>query len=770
ETLQLAQESRLKMKQLNKEIKPENYTKINHLSGVFVSQTAKSREELHFSNTSKKANVSKPISIPNEEFSDDTTPSVARRFLNEGLPKIDEIHAFSKPVTSYSVPASQESKVVKNDNVIDLGMFRIYLFKPSREEKYVPNKVRASVRTNSITISQPHVITKKDVNSNSNGLSSTGVHSTAKTRRPQPRSNTKNDRNKKHMSSECNNIKLAIRTDKSEVIYAMCKQCLITPNHDVCVLNYANGMNSHDKKQKENVSNTKNLKKQKPKVMKPKKVGSNKRLASPKLSKRRSCLRWSPTGRFLDLKGKIFASSESESQSNCSNGDNAYTSNPLKPTIKRFLNSTLFLGTVRFGNDHVAVILSFGDIQWGNILITRVYFVEGLGHNLFSVRQFCDSDLEIAFKRKTCFVRKLEGVDLLKGNRSINLYTINLYKMASASPIFLMARATSTKSWLWQQQATRTMLIFSCASLFLWAEAIATACYTRNRSIIHRRFNKTPYELINDKKPNISFLYIFGALCYPKNDCKDIRKLGAKGDIGFFIGYSADFCAYRFYNRRIKKIIEIMNVTFDELSAMDFEQNSSKPELQSMTSGQINSGLDITYASSTITTQQPTKGELGLLFESMYHDYIGGQPSAAPRITSAAQAPQDVDKLKTQQQHLQHQPTTIANNVPNAMFDENAFVNPFATLSTSDAESSSSQYVDLSNKHTFYQPCPHEHQCTKNHLLEQVIGESSRPVLTRNQLRSDGDMFMYALTVSTIEPKNVKEAMTDPAWIESMQE
>ncbi|GJS94949.1 retrovirus-related pol polyprotein from transposon TNT 1-94 [Tanacetum coccineum] len=83
ETLQLAQESRLKMKQLNKEIKPANYTKINHLSGVFVSQTAKSREELYFSNTSKTANVSKSISIPNEEFSDDTTPSVARKFLNE---------------------------------------------------------------------------------------------------------------------------------------------------------------------------------------------------------------------------------------------------------------------------------------------------------------------------------------------------------------------------------------------------------------------------------------------------------------------------------------------------------------------------------------------------------------------------------------------------------------------------------------------------------------------------------------------------------------
>ncbi|GKA49896.1 hypothetical protein Tco_0742969 [Tanacetum coccineum] len=306
ETLQLAQESRLKMKQLNKEIKPTNYTKINHLSGVFVSQTAKSRKELYFSNTSKTANVSKSISIPNEEFSDDTTPSLARKFLNvvkstivtlqrvswsrvvsqilcllvatnpsvvdssniqtelerkppssskpklyavtpftksKSLLKIDKIHALSKPVTSNS---------------------------PSREEKYVPNKVRASVRTNPITVSQPYVFTKKDVNSDSNGLSSTGVDNNTKTRRLQPRSNTKNDRvpsasnsscsknkqveveehpqnlllskNKKHMSSECNNIKLAIQNDKSVVVCAMCKQCLINVNHDVCVLNYGNDM------------------------------------------------------------------------------------------------------------------------------------------------------------------------------------------------------------------------------------------------------------------------------------------------------------------------------------------------------------------------------------------------------------------------------------------------------------------------------------------------------------------------------------------------
>ncbi|GJZ37529.1 hypothetical protein Tco_0583720 [Tanacetum coccineum] len=132
----------------------------------------------------------------------------------------------------------------------------------------------------------------------------------------------------------------------------------------------------------------------------------------------------------------------------------------------------------------------------------------------------------------------------------------------------------------------------------------------------------------------------------------------------------------RVYNRRTKKIIETVNVTFDELSAMAFEQSSSKPGLQGLTSGQISSGLDLTYAPSTITTQQPTEGELDLLFEAMYDDYIGGQSSAAPKTTPAAQAPpvrqtpttsttiadttptptlntsQHVDELETQQQHV----------------------------------------------------------------------------------------------------------------------
>nr|GEZ97064.1 integrase, catalytic region, zinc finger, CCHC-type, peptidase aspartic, catalytic [Tanacetum cinerariifolium] len=72
-----------------------------------------------------------------------------------------------------------------------------------------------------------------------------------------------------------------------------------------------------------------------------------------------------------------------------------------------------FLGTVRFGNDQFAPILGYGDLVQGNVTINRVYYVEGLNHNLFSVGQFCDANLEVAFRKSTCFVRDLQGNDLL---------------------------------------------------------------------------------------------------------------------------------------------------------------------------------------------------------------------------------------------------------------------------------------------------------------------------------------------------------------------
>nr|GEW41505.1 Gag-Pol polyprotein [Tanacetum cinerariifolium] len=309
--------------------------------------------------------------------------------------------------------------------------------------------------------------------------------------------------------------------------------------------------------------------------------------------------------------------------------------------------------------------------------------------------QFCDLDLEVAFRRNTCFVRNLEGVDLLKGDRSINLYTINLHEMDSASPICLMARASSTKSWLW-----------------------------------HQRLSHLNFDTINDLARNDLVLGL-PKFKYHKEHLYPFCEQGKKK--------RASHPPKPVLNSRQR--LHLLHMDLCGLMRI------TSINVQSMTSRQISLGLDLTYAPSTITMQQATEGELDLLFKAMYDDYISGQPLATMRIAPPAQEPQVHQKSMTSTTIADSAPTptnlsSLATHIPitsqdvdelntNALFDGNTFVNPFANSSTSVAALSSSQ-------------------------------NESTP--------SDGDMCMYALTVSTMEPKNVKEAMTDPAWIDSMQE
>ncbi|GKC08510.1 retrovirus-related pol polyprotein from transposon TNT 1-94 [Tanacetum coccineum] len=111
-----------------------------------------------------------------------------------------------------------------------------------------------------------------------------------------------------------------------------------------------------------------------------------------------------------------------------------------------------FIGRVRFGNDHFGAIMGYGDYVISNSVISRVYYVEGLGHNLFSVRQFCDSNLEVAFRKHSCYVRNTDGVELIKGSRGSNLYTILVEDMMKSSPICLLSKASKNKSWLWHRR------------------------------------------------------------------------------------------------------------------------------------------------------------------------------------------------------------------------------------------------------------------------------------------------------------------------------
>ncbi|GJZ17753.1 retrovirus-related pol polyprotein from transposon TNT 1-94 [Tanacetum coccineum] len=296
-----------------------------------------------------------------------------------------------------------------------------------------------------------------------------------------------------------------------------------------------------------------------------------------------------------------------------------------------------------------------------------------------------------------------------------------------------LSRATSTKSWLCHQRKSKKSphkpkpIPNSKNRLHLLHMDLCGPI--RLESINGKRY---VIEIVDDYSRDTWVHFLRSIDEAPKNDHEDIGKLGAKGDVGFFL-------------------------------AMDFEQRISKPELQGRTSGQISSELDLTYAPSAITSQNPTEHELELLFEAMYDDYIGGQPSdatitslvnpknhnlptpnactiiaksAPPLTNSSSQTPtilntsQDGDELQ-QQQHVQQQgdqaqlqSEVVADNVNNVLFDENMFINPFALPSISFVESSS-QYVDPSNIHTFYQLYQHDYQWNKDHPLKQVIGEPS---------------------------------------------
>ncbi|GKE40036.1 hypothetical protein Tco_1463441 [Tanacetum coccineum] len=158
------------------------------------------------------------------------------------------------------------------------------------------------------------------------------------------------------MSSKCNNIMLAIQNAKSEIVCVMCKQCLVTANHDVCVFNYVNDMNSRADNQSTNVSIRKNQKKHKANAKKSKELGSKGSLASSRPNKPRTCLRWIPTRRIFAMCGKSTASSNTENKSEKSVCDNASTSNPSEPSSKGFLISTSLLGRLsRLRKQHTSI-------------------------------------------------------------------------------------------------------------------------------------------------------------------------------------------------------------------------------------------------------------------------------------------------------------------------------------------------------------------------------------------------------------------------------
>ncbi|GJV88084.1 retrovirus-related pol polyprotein from transposon TNT 1-94 [Tanacetum coccineum] len=317
-------------------------------------------------------------------------------------------------------------------------------------------------------------------------------------------------------------------------------------------------------------------------------------------------------------------------------------------------------------------------------------------------------------------------------------------------------------------EAARTMLIFSKALLFLWAEAINTACYTQNRSLIRLRYNKTPYELMQDKKPDLSFFHVFGSLCYPTNDHEDLGKFDAKADIRIFVGYAPAKKAFRIYNIRTRIITETIHVTFDELTAMASEQFSSGPGLQGMTPVTSSTRL-----SSNPVSQQPClppiRDDWDWLFQPMFDEYfnpptidVSPIPEAAtPKAEVFADSPVSTSipstSIPSSQEHV-HSP------IISQGFEESPKTPTFHDdpLNESPSEDSTPQ-GSSSNVRQIHTPFEHLGRWTKDHLIANMIGDPSRSVSTRKQLETDVMWCYFDAFLTSVEPKNFKQAMTEPS-------
>nr|GEY70649.1 hypothetical protein [Tanacetum cinerariifolium] len=545
-----------------------------------------------------------------------------------------------------------------------------------------------------------------------------------------------------------------------------------------------------------------------------------------------------------------------------------------------------FLGTVKFRNDQIAPILGYGDLVQGAVIIKRVYYVEGLNHNLFSVGQFCDADLEVAFWKSTCYIRDLKGNDLLTGSHGTDLYSVTLQDTSSPNLICLMAKVTSSQAWLWHRrlshlnfdsknniviglpklkfvkdhlcsscelgkarrtytwtyflrskdetpevlidflrlvqrglhaqvrtvrtdkgteilnktlhayftaeginhqtfvartteqngvvkrrnrtlvEATRTMLSAAKVPLFFWAEAIATTCFSQNRYLVIPRHEKTPYHIINDRKPSVKFFNIFGSLCYIVRDGENLDKMKEKGDACIFVGYSTQSRAYRVFNKRTRVIVETIHVNFDELPQMASDHVSSDSVSQCHSLALEHDSLspgpefqeNVPHADMTVSTSN----ELDLLFSLMFDELLNGSTQVVSKSSAKTtdDAPnqclqQNTTPLNTQ---ITPEPTCqVPTQAPTVTSTEN--INQ-AEMILENAQVEDDEFINI-----FYTPVQ-----DRDHPLEQVIGNPSQSVRTRRQLESDSEMCMFALTVSRTEPKNIKEAMADSAWIESMQE
>ncbi|GKA01230.1 retrovirus-related pol polyprotein from transposon TNT 1-94 [Tanacetum coccineum] len=297
-------------------------------------------------------------------------------------------------------------------------------------------------------------------------------------------------------------------------------------------------------------------------------------------------------------------------------------------------------------------------------------------------------------------------------------------------------------------QAARIMLSAAKVPLFFWAEEIATTCFTQSRSLVIPLHEKTPYHIINGQKPSVKFFHIFGSLCYIVRDGENLDKMKEKGDACIFIGLSPDSQSQVNVPQPAETVTTSLN-ELDMLFSSMFNEYFNKTTTIVSKSSVVPTAdaFDKRHKQNTTSSTSTTIAvDLSSLIIQTTHKHTIQAPTQAPIVT----ATENDDQAETQAEV----------HVENAHIDEDELINIFIT-SVHEVGEPSSRHVDSSNMYTFYHRHPSKHHWTRDHTLVQVIRNPSQVVRTRRQLDTDGEMCMFALTVSCTEPKNIKEAMAD---------
>nr|GEV29269.1 retrovirus-related Pol polyprotein from transposon TNT 1-94 [Tanacetum cinerariifolium] len=431
-----------------------------------------------------------------------------------------------------------------------------------------------------------------------------------------------------------------------------------------------------------------------------------------------------------------------------------WCSNQMTGNLKLIINFVeKFQGTVKFGNDQIEPILGYGDLVQGAVSIKRVYYVEGLNHNLFSIGQFCDADLEVAFRKSTCYIRDLKGNDLLTGKakrKSFQTKTtlsskrwLQLLHMDLCGPMrvasinmkkYVLVIVDDYSRYTWThflRSKDETPEVF-IDFLRLFQRGLHAQVRTVRTDKGTEFMNKTLHVYFSAE--GINHQTSVARTPEQKRHCQktepdgeNLDKMKEKGDTCIFVGYSTQSRSYRVFNKRTRVIVVTIPVNFDELPQMASNHVISDPVPQCQRTVLKHDSLspgsqcqeNVPQADRSVTTSN----ELDLLFSLMFDEFLNGSSQVVSKSSAetTADAPNQCQQQNTTPLNTQTTPkpscqvptqaptVTSSENInqaetikENAQVDNDEFINIFCTP-LQDRGETSSRHVDSSNMHTFYQ-------------------------------------------------------------------